>query len=168
MKANTFSIIASVFLWILSAGLSVHAEQPPEDKEALNGLTEIKVTFDITTGNANKLLSLLGVIEETRDGIVKQGIKPRFILAFRGPASLLVQKDESRIKLEDLEVVAKIQQKIKVMSKDPSYGLQQCAIANRFLKIKNQDTIPEIEVIGNSFISIAAYQNKGYAYIRID
>lgn len=168
MKANTFSIAASVFLWLLSAGLSVHAAQPPEDKEALSGLTEVKMTFDITTGDAKKLLSRLGLIEETRDGLVKQGVKPRLILAFRGPASLLVQKDESRIKLEDLEVAAKIQQKIKVMSKDPGYGMQQCAIANRYLKIKNEDTIPEIQVVGNSFISISAYQNKGYAYIPID
>ena len=168
MKANTFSILASVFLWVLSAGLSVHAASPPEDKEALNGLTDVKVIFDITTGDAKKLLSRLGLIEETRDGMVKQGVKPHFILAFRGPASLLVQKDESRIKLEDLEVAAKIQQKIKAMSKDKSYRMAQCAVANRYLKIKNEDTIPEIEVIGNSFISIAAYQNKGYAYIPID
>jgi intracellular sulfur oxidation DsrE/DsrF family protein len=168
MKANTFSIMASVFLWVLSAGLSVHAAPPPEDKEALNGLTDVKVIFDITTGDAKKFLSRLGLIEETRDGMVKQGVKPHFILAFRGPASLLVQKDESRIKLEDLEVAAKIQQKIKAMSKDKSYRMAQCAVANRYLKIKNEDTIPEIEVIGNSFISIAAYQNKGYAYIPID
>ena len=168
MKANTFSIIASVFLWVLSAGLPVHATPPPEDKEALNQLTDVKVIFDITTGDAKKLLSRLGLIEETRDGMIKQGVKPHFILAFRGPASLLVQKDESRIKLEDLEVAAKIQQKLKAMSKDKSFQLEQCAVANRYLKIKNEDTIPELEVIGNSFISIAAYQNKGYAYIPID
>jgi intracellular sulfur oxidation DsrE/DsrF family protein len=168
MKANKFSLVASVFLWMLSSGLSVHAAPPPEDKEALTGLTDVKVIFDITTGDAKKLLSRLGLIEETRDGIVKQGVKPHFILAFRGPASNFVQKDESRIKLEDLEVVAKIQQKIKAMSKDKSYRMAQCAVANRYLKIKNEDTIPELEVVGNSFISIAAYQNKGYAYIPID
>ena len=168
MKANKFSLIASVFLWFLSASLSVHAAPPPEDHEALQGLTHVKVIFDITTGDAKKLLSRLGLIEETRDGMVKQGVKPHFILVFRGPASLLVQKDQSRIKLEDLEVAAKIQQKLKEMSKDKSFELDQCAVANRYLKIKNEDTIPELTVVGNSFISLAAYQNKGYAYIPID
>lgn len=170
MKAKAFSLMTSVFLWILSASLSVHAAalSPPEDKEALAGLTNVNVIFDITTGDAKKLLSRLGLIEETRDGMVKQGIKPHFILAFRGPASNFVQKDESRIKLEDLEVAAKIQEKIKAMSKDKSFRMAQCAVANRYLKIKNEDTIPEVEVIGNSFISMAAYQNKGYAYIPID
>ena len=168
MKANTFSLVTTVFLCLLSIGLPAHAAQPPGDKEALQGLTQVKVIFDITTGDAKKLLSRLGLIEETRDSMVKQGVKPHFILTFRGPASLLVQKDESRIKLEDLEVAAKIQQKLKEMSKDKSFQLNQCAVANRYLKIKNEDTIPELTVIGNSFISLAAYQNKGYAYIPID
>lgn len=168
MKANKFSLVTSVLLWMLSAGLSVHAATPPEDKEALAGLTDVKVIFDITTGDAKKLLSRLGLIEETRDGIVKQGVKPHFILAFRGPASNFVQKVENRIKLEDLEVAAKIQEKIKAMSKDKSFRMAQCAVANRYLKIRNEDTIPEVEVVGNSFISMAAYQNKGYAYIPID
>ena len=168
MKANTFSLVTTVFLCLLSIGLPAYAAQPPGDKEALQGLTQVKVIFDITTGDAKKLLSRLGLIEETRDSMVKQGVKPHFILTFRGPASLLVQKDESRIKLEDLEVAAKIQQKLKEMSKDKSFQLNQCAVANRYLKIKNEDTIPELTVIGNSFISLAAYQNKGYAYIPID
>lgn len=167
MKAKTFSLMASFFLCLLSIGFSAHAAGP-DDKAALNGLSNVKVIFDITTGDAKKLLSRLGLIEETRDSIVKQGASPHFILAFRGPASLLVQKDESRIKLEDLEVAAKIKQKLKDMSKDKSYELEQCAVANRYLKIKNEDTIPEIQVIGNSFISLAAFQNKGYAYIPID
>ena len=140
----------------------------PDDKDALAGLREAKVIFDITTGDAKKLLSRLELIEETRDGMLKQGVKPRFVLAFRGPASLLVQKDQNRIKLEDLEVAAKIAQKIGAMSKDKDYTLEQCAVANRYLKIKNEDTIPELHVIGNSFISIAGYQNKGYSYIPID
>ncbi|BBP04227.1 hypothetical protein TPL01_20810 [Sulfuriferula plumbiphila] len=168
MKTKPFFMVLSLFLWVLSASFSVYAAQPPDDKEALMGLTDVKVIFDITTGDAKKLLSRLGLIEETRDGMVKQRVKPHFILAFRGPASLLVQKDQSRVKLEDIEVMEKIQQKLKEMSKDKSYNLEQCAVANRYLKIKNEDTIPELKVIGNSFISMAGYENRGYAYIPID
>lgn len=168
MKANAIFKLASVFLLLLGVGLSARAESPPMDNMALQGLADVKVIYDVTTGNAQKLLSRLDLVEETRDSITKQGGKPHFILSVRGPASLLVQKDESRIKPEDLEVVAKIKEKIKAMSKQPEYQLNQCAVANRYLKIKNEDTIPEVKVIGNSWISLAAYQNKGYAYIPID
>jgi len=168
MKVHAIFKVASLFLLLLSVGLPAHADSPPADNMALQGLTDVKVIYDVTTGNAKKLLSRLELVEETRDSIIKQGGKPHFILSVRGPASLLVQKDESRIKLEDVEVVAKIKEKIKAMSKEPEYQLNQCAVANRYLKIKNEDTIPEIKVVGNSWISLAAYQNKGYAYIPID
>ena len=165
MRANTMFMIAA--MWALGAGWSAQAA-PPEDTESLSGLSEAKVIFDITTGDAKKLLGRLSLIEETRDSMVRQGVNPHIIMAVRGAASLLVQKDESRIKLEDLPVAMKIQEKIRTMSKDKSYQMNQCAVANRYLKIKNEDTIPELKVIGTSWISIAAYQNKGYAYIPID
>lgn len=168
MKANAFFKLVSVFLLLIGVGLPARAEAPPTDKAALQGLADVKVIYDVTTGIAKKLLSRLELVEETRDSIVKQGGKPHFILSIRGPASLLVQKDESKIKPEDLPVVAKIKEKIKAMSKEPEYQMNQCAVANRYLKINNEDTIPEVKVVGNSWISLAAYQNKGYAYIPID
>ncbi len=168
MKANAVLQAALVLALLLGANKVVYADSAPTDKAALQGVTEVKVIFDITTGDAKKLLSRLGLIEETRDSIVKQGGKPNFILAVRGPASLLMQKDESRVKLEDVPVAAKIKEKIRAMSKEPEYQLNQCAVANRYLKINNEDTIPEVKVIGNSWISLAAYQNRGFAYIPID
>lgn len=168
MKIKPFFMMLFLVLTAAIASFSVYAEGAPEDKEALSGLKEVKVIFDITTGDAKKILSRLGLIVETRDGMVKQGVTPHFVLAFRGPASLFVQKDQSLVKLEDVELMKNIQLKLKEMSIDKSFSLAQCAVANRYLKIKNEDTIPEVRVVGNSFISMAAYQNKGYAYIPID
>lgn len=168
MKASTIFKIVSVSLLFLGASMPSYADSSPMDKEALKGVAEVKVIYDVTTGNAKKLLSRLELIEETRSSIVQQGGKPQFILSVRGPASLLVQKDQSRLKPEDLEVAAKIRDKIAAMSKEPGYELTQCAVANRFLKIKNEDTLAEVKVVGNGWISLAAYQNKGFAYIPID
>ncbi|MHB1085249.1 MAG: DsrE family protein [Thiobacillus sp.] len=162
---------AIIFLMVSGAAFAADSPAPtlhPSDKEALSGLSEVKVIFDITTGDAKKLLSRLSLIEETRDNIRQQGATPRIVLAFRGPASLFIQKNQDRVKIEDLETMEKIQEKVKAMSKDKSYQLAQCAVANRYLKVKNEDTIPEVEVVGNSFVSMAAFQNKGYAYLPID
>ena len=167
MKTNKSFIVATALLLFIGVSGLARAE-PATDKDSLSGLKEVKVIFDITTGNAKKLLGRLGLIEETRESMIKQGVIPHFVLAVRGPASLLVQKDESRIKLEDAPVAKQIQEKFRAMSKEKEYQLNQCAVANRFLKIKDEDTIPEIHVIGNSWISLSAYQNKGYAYIPID
>lgn len=172
MMTKGLNLGAAIFFLVMG-GAAFAADPPvstlsPSDKEALIGMSEVKVIFDITTGDAKKLLSRLGLIEETRDAIRQQGATPRIILAFRGPASLFIQKNQDRVKIEDLVTMAKIQKKVKSMSRDKSYRLVQCAVANRYLKVKNEDTIPEVEVVGNSFISMAAFQNKGYAYLPID
>lgn len=42
------------------------------------------------------MMLILNTIDETRESFVRQGITPRFVLAFRGPASLLTQTGPQR------------------------------------------------------------------------
>lgn len=137
-----------------------------DDSHALKGITEGKIAFDIHEGDPKRLLARLDVIDETRQSLIQQGVKPSFILAFRGPATKLVQTDPEKIKPEDREQAAKIAAKIKEMSKAPGVdGFEQCAVASRTQQTKTELVLPEIRVVGNGFISLMAYQSRGYAYI---
>ena len=86
-----------------------------DDQEALAGLKEVKVAFDITTGVGKALLGRLNVIDETRQSLIRQGVTPHFIITFRGPATRLIQSDMSKIKPEDRALAAKISAKLKEM-----------------------------------------------------
>lgn len=137
-----------------------------DDSVALAGIKEGKIAFDIHEGNPKLLLARLDVIDETRQSLIQQGVKPHFILAFRGPATKLVQTDQEKIKPEDREMAAKVAARIKEMSKAPGVeGFEQCAVASRTQQTKTELVLPEIRVVGNGFISLMAYQSKGYAYI---
>ena len=137
-----------------------------DDKASLSGLKEVKVAFDITAGDAKALLGRLNVIDETRQSLIKQGVAPHFILAFRGPATKLVQTDEAQIKPQDRAMAQKIAQKIQQMSgSDGVEGFEQCAVAVREQGTKVDKVLPQVHVVGNGFISLMAYQAKGYAYI---
>lgn len=137
-----------------------------DDKAALEGVKMGKIAFDMKEGNGKLLLAQLGIIEETRQGLMQQGVKPHFHIAFRGPASKLVQTDQEKIKPEDREFAAKIAAKLKEMSKSPGIeGFEQCALASRQQETKTDLVLPDIRVVGNGFISLMAYQAKGYAYI---
>jgi intracellular sulfur oxidation DsrE/DsrF family protein len=137
-----------------------------DDKVALAGLTEVKVVFDITTGEGKGLLNRLNVIDETRQSLIKQGVKPSFVLAFRGPATKLVQTDIEKVKPEDRPELPKIALKIQEMSAVQGVqSLEQCSVAIRQQGTAADKVLPPIKVIGNSFISLLAYQTKGYAYI---
>ena len=137
-----------------------------DDKASLSGLKEVKVAFDIKEGDAKGLLNRLAIIDETRESLIKQGISPHFILAFRGPATKLVQTDPAEIKPEDRPMAEKIAQKITQMNSSQGVdGFEQCAVAVREQKTSIDKVLPQIHVVGNGFISLMAYQSKGYAYI---
>ena len=44
-------------------------------------------------------------------------------------------------------------------------SVEQCSVAIRQQGTKAENVLPEVKVIGNSWISLMAYQAKGYAYI---
>ena len=143
------------------------AASAADDKQALAGLKEVKIAFDIKEGDAKLLQARLDIINETRQSLIQQGVTPHFILAFRGPSSKLVQTDISKIKPEDRILAEKIAVRIKEMVSAPGVvGIEQCAVAARQQETSTDKVLPGIRVVGNSFISLMAYQAKGYGYIN--
>lgn len=137
-----------------------------DDHEALAGVKEVKVAFDITAGEGKKLLGQINVIDETRQSLIRQGVAPHFVLAFRGPATRLIQTDQSKIKPEDKELALKIAAKLKQMrGAEGIESMQQCSVAIRQQETKAENVIPPVKVVGNGWISLMALENRGYAYI---
>jgi len=137
-----------------------------DDRAALAGLKEVRVGFDITEGSGDKLLLRLDLIDETRRSLIAQGVTPRFVLAFRGGATRLVQTDLEIIRPEEREAAKKIAGRIREMRQAPGVErMEQCAVAVRLQDTRIDRVLPEITVVGNGWISLMAYQNKGYAYI---
>ena len=137
-----------------------------DDRDALSGIKDIKVAFDLTEGSAAPLLTRLNTIEETRQSLIKQGVTPHFVIAIRGPATRLVQTDIDKIKPEDRPIAEKIAARIAEMSKSAGIdGVEQCSLAIRTQGTKAENVVPGVKVVGNGWISLAAYQAKGYAYI---
>jgi intracellular sulfur oxidation DsrE/DsrF family protein len=164
MRCLGFTAAAAIAA--LAVAMTPAHSEIPNDRAALSGLSEVKVAFDVTNGDGKALLAQLNVIEETRQSLIKQGVKPQFVIAFRGPATKLVQKDQSQIKAEDREYAAKIAEKINALrSADGVASIEQCAIAVRLAGTKPDDLVPGVKLVGNGWISLMAYEAKGYGYI---
>jgi intracellular sulfur oxidation DsrE/DsrF family protein len=156
------ALVASVPLLILTPAQS----DTLDDRKALVGISEVKVAFDLTNGDPKQLLTYLNVIDETRQSLINQGVKPDFILTFRGPATKLVQTDLNQLKPEDREHASKIAERISQLKAAPGVtSLEQCGVAVRTVGTKPENVLPQIQVVGNSWISLMAYQSKGYGYI---
>jgi intracellular sulfur oxidation DsrE/DsrF family protein len=136
------------------------------DDNPIAGLKDGKIAFDITAGEPGRLLNILNTIDETRESFVRQGVTPHFVLAFRGPATLLTQTDLSRLKPEDRETASKIAGKLKQLHATAGIErLDQCSIAMRGQKVDKAQVNPDVTVVENGWITLVGYQARGYAYI---
>lgn len=140
---------------------------PPDNHLALEGRKEVGVVFDVNVGNPNKLLLRLKLVEETIKSIAADGVKPKVVVAFRGGATRFMTRGDKYLPKEDLPIKEKIQQQVKRL-KTLGYRTEQCAVAVRLLKVDPVDIIPEVELVGNGYISMIGYQNRGYAFVPMD
>src|SRR5262249_6948874 len=125
------TLAAAMALGIQSM-VGVCQAQTANDAAALQGLKEVKVAFDVKADDAKRLLGVLDVIEETRVSLAKQGVTPHIVVTFRGPATKLVQTDQTLMKPEDRAQAAAIAAKIKALSTASGIdGIEQCNIAVR-------------------------------------
>ncbi len=132
-----------------------------DDSEALKGVKEGKVIFDTSVAAADKMILYLSVIKETHDGLVKQGVKPLIIITMHGRTVLLVSKKHAG--KEDLAMIEKGIKELKELG----VQFELCSIAARLLNVDYKDILPDIQIIGNGFISLIGYQSKGYAVITL-
>jgi hypothetical protein len=88
-------------------------------------------------------------------------------VAFRGPATKYITRGTGYVSPEHYTIKKEIQGWIAQFHEN-GFSLEQCAIAARAQKVSYGDVLPQITVIQNGYISIVAYQNKGYALLPMD
>src|SRR5476651_1442675 len=160
------SIFATLLCACAAAPEPAASNAAPDNRAALAGMTEMKIAFDITDGNPKVLLAKLANIDVTRKQLMDDGVTPRMVIAFRGDASYFTQADIEKVKPEDRDDARKIAAKLKELRAAPGVeALEQCNLPLAPRKLKSGDVMPEVKVVGNGWISLVAYQRRGYAYI---
>ena len=138
----------------------------PTNQAALAGMKEMKMAFDVVDGNPAVLLLKLKTIDLTRKQLIEAGVTPKMVIAFRGEASYYTQTDLAKVKENDRADALQIRAALKDLAKAPGVEkLEQCNVPLASRKIKPEDVMQEINVVGNGWISLAAYQARGYGYI---
>jgi len=150
-----FMMIAFVTLFSLPLQA---AQKTDSGGGAFAGLKTAKVIFDVRVPDQEKLIFNLKLIDETYEGIVAKGIKPKMVISFRGPGVKLLTSSAI-----DEEAHALIRNMIK-----KGVRIEVCAVATRIFKVDNADIIPEVKLVTNVLHSFIGYQNRGYAIITIN
>lgn len=135
--------------------------------KALANLTTAKAYYDVNIGIPEKLLVRLELIDKTFDQLVEVGVKPDFIVGFRGKASDFVTKGKDYVLEEDLETKKKVHEWL-TRFKERGIAIEQCKIAAGLRDIDAGDFLEHLEVVENGYISMIGYQAQGYSQIPMD
>ena len=157
---------AALLIAIMFLPASTFANQL-SDANALKGLKSVKVICDVNVGDPAQLLRRIELIDDTYTQLIDAGIKPTFIVAFRGPATNFVTRGTGYVSAEHQAIKREIQGWISQFQEN-GFLLEQCAIAARGQEVSYDDILPQITVVQNGYISIVAYQSKGYALLPMD
>lgn len=162
-KLLCFTLLALLFTATLPL---VSRAATPTDRAALQGVKTGKVLFDVNVTDAEKLPLYLQVITETLEGLKKQGVKPVMVVAFRGAAVRFVSTDRKAFTADSNETLAEADTLIASLAKQ-GVRFEACSIATRLFKVDNATLLPQVKLVGNTFISLIGYQAQGYALIPI-
>ena len=137
-----------------------------DDSDALHGIQKAKGLFDVAVGDAKSLEFYLKVIQRTHDGLVDQGQTPDLVIAFRGPTVRLINTETWSFTEEDQEILKRVSALISTLKKQ-GVRFEACSVATGLFKVDNATILPEIKVVGNTFISLIGYQAQGYSLVPI-
>ena len=138
-----------------------------DDSAALADLKQVKIICDVNVGEPKLLLRRLELIDETYSQLLDAGIRPTVVVAFRGGATHYVTRGDKYVADENAATKREIQGWIEQFQLH-GFRLEQCAIAAKSGEVDPADILPAILVVQNGYISLVAYQTRGYALLPMD
>ncbi|WP_308388553.1 DsrE family protein [Acidithiobacillus sp. AMEEHan] len=136
------------------------------DSAALSGLHSAKAIFLINIKKPDGVDHLLKVVALTEKQFLQQHVTPHFIVVFIGPDVAFLTKDRRGISYLDERSVADLQQEIAKLSRT-GVVFQACGVAMHGMDVHPKNLVPEVHPVENGFISVIAYQEKGYALVPV-
>lgn len=157
-------------LCVLLSLSSAWAAEPPDtglkDSEALHGLRDAKGVFMLDLKEPGRMAHVLKTVEETRDSMAKQHVKPELIVVVVGPSVAFLTKDRRGISYMDQRTVSEIQGTIGKLKK-AGVRFEACGIAMHGMDVTPSMLIPEVTAVGDGYISAIGYQAQGYQLVPV-
>ena len=135
---------------------------------ALKDVKGVKVLFNVSLGNpVFSNVVFWAVTNVYQDEAIKTlPEKPQVAVVFHGPAVKLLSSDLSGFEKKDQGEIEKFQDTLRQMKKD-GVKLEVCMYAVKVMGVDPATLMPEIDQVGNGFISVAGYQAQGYSVVTI-
>ncbi len=168
MKKTCISRLTGFMLIGLFLMISAGSAIAVDDREALQGMTAAKVVFDVKKDDPQKLLRALTAIRNASERLTRQGVQPDIVVTFRGASVVCLadMKEAPDVDEDKQDLLDKISWNI-IELKRSGVQLEICSLALSLVGMEDTELLPGIKKVGNSLVSLIAYQNRGYAMVAI-
>lgn len=143
------------------------ATAPISDAAALRGVKDGKGVFLIDFSDAKKTAFYLELIKGTHAGLMRQGVKPSFVIVYIGPTvRFLTTAPDGELEVEQSDALKAIADQVEELDQ---LGVRQeiCAIATKVFKVPNETVLPGLTLVSDGFISLIGWQTQGYKLIPL-
>ncbi len=139
------------------------------DYAALEGVKSVKTVFDVSQGSPQTANIVFWAVNNVNDDKSVRALSepPQVAVVFHGPAVKMISTDRNGFKESDNEALDKFANMIQQMKKN-GVKFEVCDYALKVMGIDPKTVLPEVDHVGNGFISIAGYQAQGYSVITIN
>ncbi|HKJ72083.1 MAG TPA: hypothetical protein VKA55_10060 [Gammaproteobacteria bacterium] len=163
-------ILPIALLALLLGGLAAAPARAelPGDAEALAGVSDGRIMWDVTEPRALRLSNWLTMVQDTYEGLKRLGVRPHMVLIFRGQAVRLLAREVDDVPFEDLGLIDEVHAKLAELRRLPRVRLEVCDIALRRQGMEDTPLVAGVKPVTNGFIAMAGYGAKGYTRVPVD
>ena len=139
----------------------------PGDADALQGVEEVRLLWDIQLADTLKLDNWLTVMRDTHEALQRQGREPRMVLIFRGAAVELLSRSLDHVPIEEMGMIQDVHRHLRALDAMEHVKLRACNLALRRYGMADATLVPGVKPVTNSFLAIAGYTRQGYTRIPV-
>jgi uncharacterized protein len=159
----------STFVIFLSVVLVAAAPASSDEYAALKGVDGIKAVFEVSLGSPAMANIVFGAVKGVyADDNTRALSRPaKIAVVFHGPAVKLISTNREGFKAADSKALDEFADTIRQMKKD-GVKLEVCDYALKVMGVDPASILPEVDHVGNGFISVIGYQAQGYSHVLIN
>lgn len=160
--------IAALLAGALLAPIPGLAAEPAiDDAAALQGVQEGRGVFLLDFDSPRKTALYMEVIRGTHRRLERQGAEPDLVVVFIGPTvQHLTTEPPDELDMRHGEQLASIRESARALA-DRGVRMEVCAVATDVFGVDNDSILPEMEVVGDGFVSLIGWQAQGYHLVPV-
>lgn len=170
MKLTQKLAIRYLFVFLFTTLFLTLISSPAVSGEynALKGVKSVKAVFDVSLGSPQKANLVFWAVRNVYDDKSVRALpeSPEVAVVFHGPAVKMISSKRDGASDEEKKALDEFAGLVSQMKQD-GVKMEVCLYAAKVFGVEPSSILPEIDHVGNGFISVAGYQSQGYSVVTI-